>query len=315
MLDRNIDNETYLTNNVTTRRSAMKLIFLLFACIVCACHRKTPKNELDYKEELGKPLTEISGLVADGNELWAITDKPKPIVYKLDFKGKLKQEIEIKNAKASDVEAVTKDDRYVYIGDVGDNEGSRDVRQIIKVSKQAIGKHGYQKIDGEIITFRFADDLLVDKKKKNNYDCESLLSMGDSLYLFTKRRQDLQTELFSLPKTPGNFVARSIATFDCKGLITDAAINSQNNEVALTGYNKGHKFPFILLFSRFIGSNFFSGRMQRIELADKPWDWQIESITYGNDDKVYFACEKTRQVNSTLYVIKRNKLFKLNKSN
>jgi hypothetical protein len=292
----------------------MKIVALgFFICLLFGCEAKSPQSELDSKEVLTKPLNEISGMVADGNELWAITDKPKAVVYKLNPEGKVVQEVTIKNAKATDVEAVTKDDNYIYIGDIGDNEGDREERQVIKVSKSAIGTGKNPEVDGEVITFRFSDDVMVDKKKKNNYDCEAILSFGDSLYVFTKRRTDLQTELFSLPKTAGSYIARSIGTFDTKGLVTDASINKQNNEVALTGYNKGHKYPFILLFTNFLGNNFLSGNMQRIELADKPWDWQIESITYNDKGEIYFACEETKEVKSTLYAIKREKLNSLNK--
>ena len=278
-----------------------------------ACQGKSVKSDLDFKEELSKPLNEISGIASDGDDLWAITDKPKAVVYRVDLKGKVQQEITIKNAKASDVEAVTRDADFVYIGDVGDNEGNREERQIIKLAKSGIGKGKETEVDAELITFRFSDETMVDKKKKNNYDCEALLSYGDSLYLFTKRRTDLQTELFSLPKTPGKYTARSVGVFNCNGLITDAAINANNNEVALTGYNKGHKYPFILLLKNFQGCNFFTGESERIELTDKPWDWQIESITYSASNQVYFACEETKEVKSTLYAIARNKLNKLNK--
>lgn len=292
----------------------MKIAALsFFICFFFGCGGKKLKSELDLKEELSKPLNEISGMVADGKNLWAITDKPKAVIYKLNADGKVVQEINVKNAKATDVEAVTKDQNYLYVGDLGDNEGNREERQIIKVAKSAIGTDKNTEVNGEIITFRFSDDIMVDKKKKNNYDCEALLSFGDFLYIFTKRRTDLQTELFSLPKTAGSYVAQLVGIFNSKGLVTDASINKQNNEVALTGYNKGHKYPFILLFSNFQGNNFYSGKMSRIELADKPWDWQIESITYNDYGEIYFACEETKEVQSTLYAIKRDKLEKLNK--
>jgi hypothetical protein len=74
-------------------------------------------------------------------------------------------------------------------------------------------------VAGEIITFRFSDDTTVAKKKKNNYDCESLLSYGDSLYLFTKRRSDMQTELFSLPKIAGYYTARSVGVLTARALL------------------------------------------------------------------------------------------------
>jgi len=291
----------------------MKLLkYALSVCLLYACQGTPAKSELDSKAELPAPLSEISGAIADGKDLWVITDKPKAVLYKIDVKGKILQTVTIKNQQASDVEAVTADSNFLYLGDTGDNDGNRDQRQIIKVSKTAISQDQNAQTDGEAIIFRFPEQQVSNKKKKNNYDCESLLSFGDSLYVFTKRRQDLQTELFSIPKTPGDHVAHSLGVFDTKGLITDAAVNSQQNEVALVGYTKGHKFPFILLLKNFQGSNFFSGKVERIELADDSWDWQMESIAYNNDE-IYFACEETKQVKATLYAIKRNKLEKINK--
>lgn len=287
-----------------------KSLFLITVLVAC---NGTEKSDLDGKEELSKPLSEISGMVGDGDKLWAITDKPKAILYKLNLKGKVEQEISIKNVEATDIEAVTKDDEFVFLGDVGDNDGKREERQIIKIAKNKIGSKNKTELEGEVITFQFANSETVEKKKKNNYDCEAILSFKDSLYLFTKRREDLQTELFSLSKTPGKHVARSISIYNSHGLITDAAINNANNEVALIGYGKGHKFPFILLFTDFNGSNFFTNQCERIELADKPWDWQLESFTYNTDNKVYFACEQTKEVKSTLYVIDRQKLSRLQK--
>jgi hypothetical protein len=250
---------------------------------------------------------------AQGNNIWTITDKPKPFIYNLDSLGNLVQTVEITNVKVVDVESVTSDEQYVYMGDAGDNNGDRMERQIVRVPLNAIGKGANVKATGEIITFTFPGDKEVDKKKQNNYDCESLLSFKDSLYVFTKEREEGQTKLFSLPKTPGSYTARFIDSFDCKGLITDAAINQSNTEVALIGYHKDHKYPFILLFKNFTGNNFFSGKHERIELADKDWDWQLESITYKGDDMVYFACEGTKQVDATFYAIKRDKLKKLDK--
>jgi hypothetical protein len=64
----------------------------------------------------------------------------------------------------------------------------------------------------------------------------------------------------------------------------------------------------------FKGNNFFSGTSKRIELADKDWDWQLESISYDQNDIVYFANEGTDQVPATLYGIKRADIFQLRKS-
>jgi hypothetical protein len=288
-----------------------KMLIALTALIIISCNSNSQNKDYAVKALLPKQLKEISGIVSAGNEIFAISDKPHPVFFKLSDKGDLLQEITLKNATVSDVEAITADDKYVYIGDVGDNEGDRQTRSIIKVLKANIGSGPNVEVSGEVINFIFSDEVMTDKKKLNDYDCESLLSYNDSLYLFTKRRTDDRSELFVLPKTSGTHVARSVAIFETHGLITDAAINSSNNEVALTGYEKGHTSPFIIFFKNFKSNNFFSGTAERIELGNKKTGWQIEGVTYKGDNMVYFSCEETKDVPATLYGNNRDKLPRL----
>ncbi len=288
---------------------------LVVTCLFVSCSASDKKKPLVVKTELPKELKEISGITANGSDIWAITDKPHATVYKLDLSGNLKEQVEITNAEATDVEAVASDADYIYIGDVGDNTGDRPGRKIIKVAKANIKPGMEAKVTGETIDFTFANREQAEKKKQNNFDCEAVVGYKDSLYIFTKDREDKETSLFALPKTPGRYTARFISRFNSKGFITDAGINPANNELALIGYHKGHKFPFIILFNDFRDNNFFTGSYQRINLADKPWDWQLEGITYGNNNILYFSCEGTKQVPATFYGIKRDNLDKLNKKN
>lgn len=291
----------------------IKHLLLLAPFFLVACSASQEKSSLAVKALLPKELKEISGLTADGKVIWAITDKPNARVYQMDLSGKLKAQFDVNNATATDVEAVTSDADYIYIGDVGDNTGDRVERQIIKVAKANMADKSGGKVAGERIEFTFAGQETAEKKKQNNFDCESLLSYKDSLYLFTKDREDKETRLFVLPKTAGKYVARFIDSFNSKGLVTDVAIDKSGSEVAMTGYHKGHKFPFIILFNNFHGNDFFSGDHKKINLADKSWDWQIEGITYGDNEIIYFACEGTKQVAATLYGINRKDIFKLDK--
>lgn len=289
--------------------SVFVLAFLFIGC----SSTTTTKSPLVVKTILPKELKEISGLTAVGGNIWAITDKPKSRVFRLDMAGKLLQTVNVSNVEATDVEAVTSDSTFIYIGDVGDNVGDRVERKIIKIKAAGIPAGAEVQVTGETIEFTFPNEAVTETKKENNFDCESVLSFKDSLYVFTKDREDKETKLYVLPKVPGKYVARYISSFDSKGLITDAAINKQNNELALIGYHKGHLYPFILLFSNFTGNDFFSGDHQRIELAKKEWDWQLEGITYSNKNIVYFSCEGTKQVPATFYGIRREDIFKLNK--
>jgi len=279
-----------------------------------ACSGKSQQGSpLVVKKELVKELKEISGIITVDKNVWAITDKPHASVYKLDMQGNLVQEVDIKNIEATDVEAVTADNSFIYIGDLGDNIGDRGERKIIKVATNSIIPSGKKvEANGDVITFSFPGAVEAESKKTNNYDCEAMLSFKDSLYVFTKDREDKETRLYAVPKVPGNYTARLIDSFDCGGLITDAAINPANNQVVLIGYHKGHRYPFMIFFKNFKGDDFLSGEAKRIELADKNWDWQLEGISITKD-MLYFTCEGTKEVPATFYGIKLNKINELNK--
>jgi hypothetical protein len=275
---------------------------------------KAQEDNFELKKELPKELKEISGLAKDGNVLWAIVDTKNADIYKLDLDGNILQIIHLSNYKLKDVEAVSIDRKYLYVGDVGDNNGTRENRTIIRIAKSSIGNNPTATVTGDLINFTFPDEGIVKKKKNNNYDCEAMISYKDSLFVFTKRRDDLKTQLYVLPKSPGTYSARSIALFKTKGLVTDAAVNEKGNEIALIGYDEGHTRPFIWILSNFSGNNFFSGNYKRFELTnERKLDWQLESIEYKNYDSFFIACEKSKDVSNTLYVLQKSELLKSRK--
>jgi len=268
----------------------------------------TAGNGFSSIAEMPKKLKEISGIVKDGDFFWAISDNPKSDIYKLDLAGTVVQQLRLKNIPVTDVEDVTADADYLYIADTGDNDGSRGERQIIKIKKAGIGSSEISDVAGEIIHFSFPAQGDIQKKKQNENDCEAIISYKGALYLFTKRRNDKQTELFMLSEKAGIQVPKSIARFNSKGLITGATINKGGNEVALAGYQNGHKQPFIWLLSAFTGNNFFSGQQKNYVLTKDEKNWQVESITYKDDAALFFACEETPDFPATLYLITKDQL-------
>jgi hypothetical protein len=308
-----------------------KLILLLVAVLIFSCNNSAQDKTKEKKKDtagnqkapsannrfsiimvLPKKMKQISGMVKDGNFLWAICDNPKSDIYKMDLSGNVVQQLELKNIEVTDVEDITSDADYLYIADVGDNDGNRDERQIIKIKKSTIGSEKKAIVDAEIIQFSFPEQGDV-KKKKNENDCEAIISYKDALYLFTKRRNDKQTELFMLTKQPGTQKLKPIATFNSKGLITAAAINSAGNEVALTGYESDHKQPFIWLLSGFSGNNFFSGQQNRYLLSQDDKSWQVEGITYKDNASLFITCEETPDVQAALYLVTKDQLKKPSK--
>lgn len=290
------------------------LILGVATVLLMACNATSQKPPLTIKKTLGPHLKEISGITVARGVLYAITDKPHAQFFAIDTaSGNVAKTVQINNVTAVDVESITSDNNYLYIGDTGDNDGTRTARQIFKVPIPANDTAKEINVNAEVITFSFPDEGTVDNKKDNNYDCEAILSLADSIYIFTKDREDKETKEYIIPNKAGTYTARFINIFKSKGLITDAAINTANNEVALIGYHKGHHYPFIILLDGFKGNDFFSGNNKRIELADKDWDWQLESICYDKNGVVYFANEGTDAVPATLYGIRRNDIMSLKK--
>lgn len=272
------------------------------------------QGTFEFERILSKELQEISGIARDGQFLWVVGDDKNQPIYKLDREGNILQQVRISGQSLLDVEAVAVDESYLYIGDVGDNMGKRKQRSIVRILKASIPKGKKVTVKGDRIKFSFPDHGNVKKQKKNNYDCEAIISYNDSIYLFTKRRRDLNTSLYVVPKIPGTYSARHISTFKTKGLVTDAAANEKTDEIALIGYDEGHTRPFVWLLSNFRFDDFFSGDFTRFELTkDKELDWQIEGISYKDNGSFFIVCEKTEQVSNTIYVLSKSGLLKSEK--
>jgi len=263
-------------------------------------------SDFVFQHELSRPLREISGVFREGRNLWAIVDGPGSKLYKIDTSGNIVQEISLSNARTTDVESVTADEDYVYMGDTGNNHGNRKTLSIYKIKKALISNDPKTAVNVEVISFQYPEADAGKRKRSNNYDAESLISVKDSLFIFTKRRGDHQTELISIPKIPGSYVARSVDIFNCDGLITDAAINKEGNEVVLLGYLNGHFYPFVWLFNNFHGTNFFSGSHRQYQLTTKEMDWQTEGICYLTDHLWALSCEQTSDQRASLYGLKRD---------
>ncbi len=89
-------------------------------------------------------LPEASGLATsqtDANLLWAHNDSSGAVLYALSKDGALKARVPVTGADANDWEAVTtascSDGSCLYIGDIGDNHGSRPTITIYRLREPA----------------------------------------------------------------------------------------------------------------------------------------------------------------------------------
>jgi len=272
------------------------VLLSVYAWSWMACQvQGTDPNKLIPVSPLPKELTENSGLIEMDDDLFiGLNDSgDAPNLYAFSIKRRSGTRVlKINNAQNVDWEDLTADDTYVYIGDCGNNSGNRKDLAIYRVKKDDLRKKA--EIDAEKITYAYDTQTNFKASSKNNYDCEALVCVGDSLYLFTKNRGNQKTDLYSLPKAPGDYKAKHLGQFEAGGLITSAALrsNAGTNDLVLIGYdNKGHSYiGFMIYFPKVNGTHFFTGPSKRVEFNTS---LQIESVFYHGEHQVYISNEKT----------------------
>ncbi|TVQ44517.1 MAG: T9SS C-terminal target domain-containing protein [Saprospirales bacterium] len=230
-------------------------------------------------------VPETSGLVLHKGCLWTHNDSGwQPELFCLDPEdGSLIRRVWVENAGNRDWEEITMDENYLYIGDFGNNNGNRRDLVIYKVPLTDLE---LDTVFPTEITFEYPDQRdFSSRPLENDFDMEAMISFGDSLYLFSKNWESLNTRVYSLPKEPGDYIASLLDSFEVNGLITGASFNPEDSLIALVGYTTFLQ-PFTWLFWDFKGSSFFSGNKRRIELTI-PFH-QVEAICWNPDENYFY---------------------------
>jgi hypothetical protein len=254
--------------------------------------------------ELPDEVHETSGLLFFDTRLWTFNDRSgEPVLYAIDrTNGTVTQRVRLNNVRNHDWEDIASDDTYLYVGDFGNNDGTRINLAVYKVPLAALPNKGDAEVEAEIIRFKYPDQVSFARSRTHNFDCESMIAAGNFLYLFSKNRGDGRTNLYRIPKKPGNWVAEQQGNFNSAGLVTGADYNEEHNEVILTGYMRVRKkyLPFLWLLFDFEGDNFLDGNKRRIELIDLKAS-QIEGVTYTTGRDVVLSAEAGKSFKAMAY--------------
>jgi hypothetical protein len=190
----------------------MKIIILLF--LVFSLQKINSQKILkDYP--LSDIIEETSGLEIVDDMLVTHNDSGgKASLYYLSKKGKIIKKRKIKSATNTDWEDMTRDEKYIYISDMGNNYNNR---KDLKIYKLPIDQTSKEKT--KIISFNYPEQKSFKINKKTVYDAEGLISIDDKLIIFTKNRAKKITELYLIPKEPGNYNATKIGTLKVNSII------------------------------------------------------------------------------------------------
>ncbi|PWA07449.1 T9SS C-terminal target domain-containing protein [Flavobacterium psychrotolerans] len=254
-----------------------------------SCVYESKSIRPEFSVVLDNQLHETSGLVKWNHFLWTHNDDTDTNLYAIDtISGAILKTFHLNKVLNKDWEEIAQDSAYLYVGDFGNNyKGNRKDLHVLRIEKNSLLLN-QPKID--TIAFNYSNQMEVEPKNSNStdFDCEAFVVTKDSIYLFTKQWESKMTSVYSLPKTPGNYVANYKTTFDVKGLITGATFVEDKKLVVLCGYNmKLH--PFVWLLYDFKTNDFFSGNKRKIKLR-LPFH-QIEGIATSDGLHYYLSNE------------------------
>lgn len=281
---------------MTNILSYLLILFLFFSCTTTNKPKNKPKNTtLEFEvfiPELSEKLHEISGLLIYDDLFWGFNDSGgKNRIYGFNQLGKIQKEIEIEAAKNQDWEAITQDRKNIYIGDFGNNSGSRDNLRIYKISKKDIKEKKEQKVDSKKISIKYANqNNFTFFNNTTPFDCEAMVEFKGNLYIFSKNWKERTTTVYRIPTKKGEYNLQPIDTFNVNMLVTGADISPDRKKLVLLGYEAYQSYMWV--FTNFIDDDFFEGEHEFFTL-NKLANAQTEGICFYNNSAVLVSCERT----------------------
>ncbi len=254
---------------------------------------------MDKLTELAEELKENSGLLNLNGTLITHHDSDgEASLFEIDPQtGAVTRTVAVTNAENQDWEDIAQDQQYIYIGDIGNNTGSRTDLKIYRIRKSAYAGSS-NTVTAEVIAYSYPDQTDFSPSTITHFDAEALMVLNDSLYIFTKNWENGRSALYSLPKTPGSYQGKKIGEFDTQGLVTGGTYNAAKEEIMLIGYTPLQAFAFRI--SGFSGNNVMQGTTERFELV-LGLSSQIEGICPSNDNGYFISSEGNLGSVATLY--------------
>jgi hypothetical protein len=291
------------------RAVLLLLPFTLTSGMIIAQPPLPGRVELDYPFIPERAITlpqrvkETSGLICTDSAFWTFNDSGgKPEIYKIrPGDGEIVQTVVLEGASNRDWEDICQDDEYIYTGDFGNNQGTRKDLRIFKIAKKEITDKPELVIPYETIFISYSDQAaFTDSNRNHDFDCESMVSFGDELILFSKNWVNGKTRMYKVPKTPGIFSVSPSDEFEANGLVTGADFNNASNMLILIGYS--NFIPFIYIFRDFKGDRLNGTIHQRINFTGMG-GVQSEGICFTGDGTIAISAEQTKNHNPSIYLL------------
>ncbi|WP_373708592.1 hypothetical protein [Kaistella sp.] len=259
---------------------------------------------------LSDSINENSGLDFFNDRLFTINDSGNSSeIFEMDREtGKIKNVFKT-DLINKDWEAVTSDSTNLYIGDFGNNIGSRKDLMIYRIPFDS-ALVGLNISEIEPIPFYYPEQKdFTPKNLNNNFDAEAMIFLNGKIHLFTKEWASKSTTHYTIdPNLTENQGAQKLETFSTDYVVTDAAYFKQ--KLYLVGYTKKAEV-FLTVFNESEPGIFFQDKPKKYYLGSSLSIGQIEGVAV--DEKgIYISGEEFNlpivKVKPYLYFIPAEKL-------
>ncbi len=202
-----------------------------------------------------------------------------------------------------DWEAITNDGENFYVGEFGNNLGTRKDLKIYQIPF----RNDSLIIDSiKTIPFYYPEQTdFTPKNINNNFDAEAMIFLDGNIHLFTKEWITNTVSHYVIDKNlTDNQPARKIESFETGFVVTDASFFE--NKLYVVGYTKKASVYMMIFEKDETGNLFFNKPLKKFSLGRAFNIGQIEGIT-ATEKGVYISGErfniKVKKVPQSLYFI------------
>ncbi len=264
--------------------SKNSIFYLVFLCSISLFSQEN----ISVVGLLPDIVSETSGLIFYDGKLITHNDSGgRPQLYEIDTTSlEITRTVTIENVENIDWEDIAQDETHIYIGDFGNNVGTRTDLRILKISKSTYDIS--TSIPAEVISFSYQDQFDFIDNGPSDWDAEALFVLNDQLIILTKQWQSMGTKAYAISKIPGHYQLEPIDDFQIDGLVTGATFNPITETLFIIGYTSVLT-PFTFKISSITQSSIFTDLIERTDL--NVGLAQMESITYVDGETYFLSSE------------------------
>ncbi|MDF4203233.1 hypothetical protein PXD56_09720 [Maribacter sp. SA7] len=256
---------------------------LLFICSFSLAAQENVQTVGDLPDD----VFETSGLLYfNGNLITHNDSGNEAVLYEIDLQSlSIIRRVIISNVTNIDWEAISQDDEYIYIGDFGNNVGTRKDLAVHRILKEDF--LNANTVSAETINFSYEDQQDFENSGNSDWDAEAFFVIDDRLVVLTKQWKSLGSVAYEFSKFPGTYVASRVGAIDDIGLITDATYDTESNRLVIIGYSSILS-PFVGVVEHLNFNAVFEGYIQQSLGLNFI---QAEGLTQTSEENYYFSSE------------------------